>query len=426
MSQKIHAAVTDNTGKILELPGFGMAARSGDLYRQPWPKELCVLPPEAEFSFLPDHEPIVSDQDQGFTRLWPITKSKSQFPAAAILPVGYLRTLLPAASPTSKKHYLPQWAYTAVGIQNGAGMGAAIKVDPSDRWDNRYFNTPDLSGKVQAILSKYPQNRILKQLSHCALNSHCCTAQNIFYQRWEGALPVSPSCNAQCIGCISLQPEDLPPSSHQRISFRPTFEEIVEVAQLHLETAVDPILSFGQGCEGEPLLAGALIEKAIQTIRTETSQGTLHMNTNGSLPRMFERLCKAGLESVRVSMNSANPETYESYYQPKGYSFKDVLSTTRMARDQGLATSINLLTFPGVTDREEEVEHLLNFINETKIHAIQWRNLAMDPDQYLNTLPERKGQMIGITKLLMLLRRKFPKLEHISFTRPKEYFHASQ
>jgi pyruvate-formate lyase-activating enzyme len=149
------------------------------------------------------------------------------------------------------------------------------------------------------------------------------------------------------------------------------------------------------------------------------------LNTNGSRPKEFLKLCQAGLEAVRISTNSAQKESYESYYQPKGYGYESVVETAKIAHDQGLAVSINLLTFPGVTDREEEAEALMNFIKETQINAIQWRNLAIDPDQYLQALPKRQGEILGITNLLKLLKSNFPKLEFLSFSRPKEFFSTS-
>ncbi|MBI1884131.1 MAG: radical SAM protein [Chlamydiae bacterium] len=420
LKNPIQALIATEMGQILELPGFEMMGRSGDLYRKPFAEELSPFPENALENFLPNRVPMLWSSEKGPQ---PIEKSarETYFPTAAILPVGYLRTLLPAAAP-SKRNFLPQWAYTAIGISNGERVCACIKIESSDRWENHYFNTPELQLKIEKRLSQNPQNRVLKQLALCASEYHCNTAQNIFYGRWEGALPASPVCNAQCVGCISLQPEELPPSSHERINFAPTVEEILNVALPHLEESPDPILSFGQGCEGEPLMAAATLEKAILAIRAKTLQGTLNLNTNASYPLGFLKLCKAGLETVRISMNSAIKETYESYYQPKGYGFEQVIETAKIARDHPLAVSINLLTFPGVTDREEEAEALLKFIKDTQIAAIQWRNLAIDPDQYLQALPPRKGQILGIPPLLNLIKSEHPQVHHLSFSRPKEFF----
>ncbi len=421
---KTLALATDPKGEVLKLEDWAMMARSGDLYREPLEEELCDFPKTAEISFLPKRSPIVWSPKHHQPQILeqdPLT-GQSLSTASAILPIGYLRTLLPASAP-AHKDFLPQWAYTAIGLQQNKWKVAGIKIETqNDHWENHYYNTPELSVKLQKKLLQQPKNRVLQQLSICAKDYHCSTAQNIFYERWEGALPVSPACNAQCVGCISLQPEDLPPSSHERIRFAPTVEEIVEVASSHLQNAPDPILSFGQGCEGEPLLASSLIEKAILETRKITNQGTLNLNTNGSRPEAFKKLCEAGLQTTRISMNSALKQTYENYYQPKGYQFEDVQQTARIAHEEGLGVSINLLTFPGVTDREEEVEALVKFIHETKIHAIQWRNLAIDPDQYLLSLPKRQGKILGIPSLIHHLKKIFPQLHHLSFSRPKEFF----
>lgn len=422
----IKALVADEKGKIYDVPHFEMTGRSGDLYREALTEEIISFPEQAEFSFLPGHTPILKKHRGSFEihHVHP-ENGFDIFPAAAILPVGYLRTLLPASAPVSKKNFLPQWAYAAVGVKESQWLCAAILIENTcDRWNNPYFNTPDLKSKIKDRLAQSSENRVLKQLALCSYEYHCTTAQNIFYERWEGALPVSPACNAQCVGCISLQPEDLPPSSHQRIAFSPTVDEITEIMLAHLEKAPDPILSFGQGCEGEPLLSADKIEKSIRAARLKTLKGTINLNTNASRPKSFKNLCEAGLEAVRISTNSAVKDTYEKYYQPSGYTFEDVVQTAEIARDYGLAVSINLLTFPGVTDREEEAEALISFIRKTQIKAIQWRNLAIDPDQYIAALPKRKGEVLGIPKLLALLKKEFPQLKHLSFSRPKEFFQS--
>jgi len=54
-------------------------------------------------------------------------------------------------------------------------------------------------------------------------------------------------------------------STQDRLNFKPSAEEIVEFTVPHLQTAPYPIVSFGQGCEGEPLLMW-------ETIRTPLSK----------------------------------------------------------------------------------------------------------------------------------------------------------
>jgi len=150
-------------------------------------------------------------------------------------------------------------------------------------------------------------------------------------------MPTSRACNARCVGCISLQPEDSGfPASQNRIDFRPTAGEIAEVMLLHAKRAKNPVLSFGQGCEGEPLTEAALIQEAVRQYRADNGPGTVNINTNASLPGVIEPLAKTGLSSIRVSLNSAIPEKYAAYHRPHGYSFKDVLESIRQAKQAGI------------------------------------------------------------------------------------------
>ena len=92
------------------------------------------------------------------------------------------------------------------------------------------------------------------------------------------------------------------------------------------------MVSFGQGCEGEPLLRWKEIARAIRLIRAATPRGSIHANTNGSLPEALGALCDAGLDSVRVSLNSAAPDLYAAYYRPRGYGLHEVIRSVEAAR----------------------------------------------------------------------------------------------
>ena len=102
---------------------------------------------------------------------------------------------------------------------------------------------------VKRVKKDLPDNQLIEHLANCSLEWHCCTAENIFYRRWECGIPTSPVCNANCFGCISLQPAECCPSPQSRIKFRPTAEQIAELGIYHLENAPEGIISFGQGCE---------------------------------------------------------------------------------------------------------------------------------------------------------------------------------
>src|SRR5207248_10881102 len=160
----------------------------------------------------------------------------------------------------------------------------------------------------------------LRQLASCALEYRCFTAQHNFYERDEGAIPASSGCNARSIGCISEQPEDGAPSSHERRARAPGAEEMAQIGIEHLSRAPGrTMVSFGQGCEGEPLTRSREIAEAIRRMRAASLRGSINVNTNGSLPDHLELLIDAGLDSCRISLNSAHKPLYEAYYQPIGY-----------------------------------------------------------------------------------------------------------
>ncbi len=86
-------------------------------------------------------------------------------------------------------------------------------------------------------------------------------------------------------------------------------------------------------------------------------------------------------------MNSAQEDWYTpSTTGPRGYQFGDIKQSLKEVVAAGGKASINYFVFPGVSDREREVEALLDLIEETGLHLIQWRNLNLDPDLYMQTL----------------------------------------
>jgi MoaA/NifB/PqqE/SkfB family radical SAM enzyme len=240
--------------------------------------------------------------------------------------------------------------------------------------------------------------------------------------RWECPIPSSPACNANCIGCISFQPEEETiVSTQDRLRFKPTAAEIVEYTVPHLETAPFPIVSYGQGCEGEPLLMWETIRESIIEIRKHTPKGSININTNGSKPDAVRELCKAGLNSIRVSTNSVQEKFYTPYYRPNNYKFEDIIESLKVVREFGGWTSINYFTFPGMTDSVDEYEALRKLIRDTDLQMIQWRNFNIDPDWYLGRLGITEvGDCLGIKQLQELIQEEFPHLKYGYFNPPIE------
>jgi len=269
-----------------------------------------------------------------------------------------------------------------------------------------------------------PENRLRDHLENCALKYGCPAAKNFFLGRYEAPLPTSKSCNARCIGCISLQTDSEIRNSQDRISFTPSPEEIAEIALEHIGRVKRSVVSFGQGCEGDPLLAAHVIEPAIKLIRSETGSGTINMNTNGSLPQILERLFDAGLDSIRISMNSVRKECYDAYFRPRGYFFSDVIKSIDKAIGRKIFVSINYLNCPGFTDSSEEQAALFSFLKRHPVNFIQWRNLNFDPLRYWKIMygAAPVSGAAGIKKMLSMIRKEFPGLKHGYFNPPKEKF----
>jgi pyruvate-formate lyase-activating enzyme len=293
---------------------------------------------------------------------------------------------------------LPLYAYTALGFSDGF-VATAVRTDESRRQDTDMFRMDRVRAGIAAWKKELPDNRLVEHLSHCALVYGCPAALNLFQGREEAPLPTSPACNARCIGCISFQEGCEPPSPQQRISFVPTPEEIAQVALKHIARVDEPVVSFGQGCEGEPLMVGDVIRDAIRIIRKETGRGTINLNTNASMPEKVAELADAGLDSIRISMNSARPVTYRAYFRP-AYDFDCLAASAAEMKRRGRFVSINLFVFPGVTDAPKEADSLKRFIAENRVDMVQWRNQNMDPDVYLDLLGQTFPSGIGVRRLI--------------------------
>jgi wyosine [tRNA(Phe)-imidazoG37] synthetase (radical SAM superfamily) len=418
----------DEKGQVYDHPELLAAARSGDALLRPRGRPL-PLPPGATLCTLPGRRPVGLDPATGaLVVLQEVKLGRRRIVPQAVgatLPPGYTRTLLPAASrpplaTVPGTPILPQWAYTAAGFSEAGPVVYALRTDRRGHWDPTRHSTPDLPARVEALVAT--GNPIYGQLRRCALEWRCFTAQNTFYGRDEGAIPSSSSCNAACVGCLSEADEGLPPSSHERITRAPTAEEMADLAVRHLETATGRVMvSFGQGCEGEPLTRWKEIARAIGLIRARTRRGSIHANTNGSLPEPLGALLEAGLDSIRVSLNSASPDLYAAYYRPSGYALDDVFRSLQLARRRRAYVALNLLTFPGVTDRAGEVERLCRLVARARVDQVQTRPLAIDPDLYMGLARDRGagGAPVGIPALVRALRAARPGLVVGNFSRAR-------
>ncbi len=405
----------DEAGKVYPFEGLEAAGMKAGRFFHLDPAEFVKLPDFSELFMLPGRVPIGFDPETGVPGPLlsdPYSKEKKKcFAVAAFIPPGHSITHSAAFEEESGVPMLPLFSYAACVYYKNAFYAAAIQVDRDFRHDERFMDSGLIEKNIKNYTDLFPKNRLVPHLANCATVNACANAKNFFLGRFEAPIPTSPVCNAQCQGCISLQPDGRDfPSTQKRIAFVPTAQEIAELSLFHIEKVEDPIVSFGQGCEGEPTLSGDVIEKAIQLVRQKTSKGSININSNASRPQTVGKLFDAGLNSIRVSLNSVREPYYSLYYQPKGYSLATVIESIKAAKKRGGFVSLNYLSMPGFTDSVEEFQALKKFIAEHKIDMIQWRNLNYDPLHYFRDLGllGKNVELLGMSHVIHNLEKEFP------------------
>lgn len=410
-------------GEIQDFPELEMAGRSGSWYRRPQLTDLIPLPEGSDLFVLPQRLPIGIETETGDPVLLdenPYDPTEGIQAVAAFMAPAHTALFSAAFEKEDPDvDHLPLFAYTAVGWYDDRFWVCGFRSDEDNRQDFSGFTLDQISKKTKKKLKDFPNNRLIQHLGKCSLTYRCPAAKNYFLDRYEAPLPTSPACNAKCVGCISLQPSGCCPSTQDRIKFVPTPSEIAEIAVSHLQSAPRPVVSFGQGCEGEPLLQAETIEKAIRLIRKKTDRGTINLNSNASLPEAVERLAAAGLDSIRVSMNSARKGCHTLYYKPQGFNFKNVLESILVMKKANRFVSLNYFILPGFTDDPEEFSALCDIVDLYRPNLIQLRNLNMDPDWYFDVVQHpAQSPPMGMRNWLEKLKHLFPELKFGYFNPP--------
>jgi wyosine [tRNA(Phe)-imidazoG37] synthetase (radical SAM superfamily) len=409
---------SDGQGNIFEDTSLYVLGRSGWDAVEVDPEDWIPLPEGGNLYELPGRRGIGMDVISGEIRL-----CEKGWAVAAFIPPAHTGFYMAAYETLPDAPTLPLFCYTAAGWHNDVFYVPAIRIEQDIRQECAGFDDIKIQEGLAVSLNAYPNNRLVKHLAeNCCLTYHCPAARNYFMGRWECPIPISPACNANCIGCISFQPEEETiVSTQDRLTFKPTAQEVIEYTVPHLQTAPFPIVSFGQGCEGEPLLMWETIRESIIEIRKHTNRGSININTNGSNPKAVEALMKVGLDSIRVSTNSAREDIYTKYYRPNNYTFNEIVESLKIAGEMGGWTSINYFVFPGMTDSAAELDALRKLIQETKLKMIQWRNFNIDPDWYLGKINvQDTGERYGVRQFMDIIHEEFPDVKYGYFNPPKE------
>ena len=418
IQQSPYILYSDGEGNIYEDTSLYVVGRSGWDAMPIDPADWIELPEGGNLYELPGRRGIGLDVETGEMRL-----CDKGWAVAAFIPPAHTGLYIAAYETEAEAPTLPLFCYTAAGWLDNKTYVPAVRIEQDIRQECAGYDDEKIATGTEKLLADYPHNRLVKHLmENCCMTYTCPAARNFSLSRWECPVPTSPACNANCIGCISFQPSDETiVSTQDRLTFKPTAEEIVEFTVPHLKNAPFPLISFGQGCEGEPLLMWETIRASIIEIRKHTSKGSININTNGSKPDAVKALCEVGLNSIRVSTNSARKHIYEPYYRPNNYQFEDIIESLKVMRSYGGWTSINYFVFPGMTDSVEEYEALRKLIIDTDLSMIQWRNFNIDPDWYMGKIGVNEtGEMLGVKQLMSLIAEEFPKVKFGYFNPPIE------
>lgn len=418
LQQSPYILYSDGEGNIYEDTSLYVVGRSGWDAMPIDPADWIELPEGGNLYELPGRRGIGLDVETGEMRL-----CDKGWAVAAFIPPAHTGLYIAAYETEAEAPTLPLFCYTAVGWLDNKTYVPAVRIEQDIRQECAGYDDEKIASGTEKLLADYPHNRLVKHLmENCCMTYTCPAARNFSLSRWECPVPTSPACNANCIGCISFQPSDETiVSTQDRLTFKPTAEEIVEFTVPHLKNAPFPLISFGQGCEGEPLLMWETIRASIIEIRKHTDKGSININTNGSKPDAVKALCEVGLNSIRVSTNSARKHIYEPYYRPNNYQFEDIIESLKVMRSYGGWTSINYFVFPGMTDSVEEYEALRKLIIDTDLSMIQWRNFNIDPDWYMGKIGVNEtGEMLGVKQLMSLIAEEFPKVKFGYFNPPIE------
>jgi pyruvate-formate lyase-activating enzyme len=406
MYRAVHA---DRGGRILvsEFPALAFDGGRHVPFADavPLPPDAVVVPIE--------REALASERSGKPRRL-----GAGRLAAAALLPPGYLRAQLPAYVDATDRPDIAPRPYAALAAdENGALVVSGLQLDRDATHDASSYVRGEVAAKVAEGLRAHPGDKLVRQLARCAKEYSCHAAANAFFGRWECALPIAAPSNEKAPAAIAPK-RDGEAEPTEVAAFHPSTDEIVRLGLAHL-AAGGTILSFGRECEGEPLLAAREVEDATTRIRAGTRVGTIHLNTNGSVPGGLRRLVGAGLDSIAVRLMAASPAAYEALHGPDGYRFPDVRASIRLAADLPIATSVLVLVLPGLFDRPSELAALIALVGDLpEGSALLLRDLHADPLRALALVPDRANAPLGVARAVERIREELPRLRVGAFVRP--------
>jgi hypothetical protein len=351
-----------------------------------------ALPAAAQLVPLADRAAVGLDR-----RSQPRSLGPTRWALGAILPPGYVRTHIPSVEATRDVAPLEPLAYAAVAADaRGELVVAAVAVGPTAT-----ALADEVGTAITRRLRAEPSNKLLRQLARCAREYRCPSARNAFLGTGECALPLGAPANDEAAPLVALR-RHAERAPLDPVAFRVPAADAAAVAVAHL-TAGGTSVSFGHACEGEPLDVVREVVDVTARIRAEISTGEIVLRTSGAPAVALGRAAEAGVGRVVVRLASADGPTYERVHRPTGFRWTDVRAALREAGARQVAITVELLSLPGLTDRETEVAALVALLGELQPGTeVRLADLAADPYALLARVPG--GATIGIAAMLDRLR----------------------
>src|SRR5216110_592823 len=121
-------------------------------------KDLIPVPDGGTLSMMPERLALGKTRTGELQTLSP----RRGWAVAALLPIGYTRTLLPGYQKRSAEiEPLPFFGYSAVAGMNGKMYVAALKTDDPHKWHPQAFPRHKLEHLVKEKQANHPNNRVL-------------------------------------------------------------------------------------------------------------------------------------------------------------------------------------------------------------------------------------------------------------------------
>ncbi len=182
--------------------------------------------------------------------------------------------------------------------------------------------------------------------------------RNINYLR----ISVTDRCNLRCLYCMPK--EGLSLIGHNDIL---RYEEILRVIRVAVRLGISKVRITG----GEPLVRKGIVD-FIASLKTMEGLNDISLTTNGiRLAEFAERLYRAGMRRINVSLDSLNPQTYAEI--TRGGNLDAVLKGIESAYRAGFAPiKINTVAIKGANDDE-----ILDFASLTLDKPFQVRFIEM-------------------------------------------------